>query len=113
MHKALHLRDKIDRLYVLQKRGRGPTTMEDCTNASIHGFEKYTKENKERLITEASNCFGNIRTNRKTTKTRKKKWKEKQLYGYFKQQTEEIASKKTWIWIKNGNLKRETEFLTT
>ena len=32
---------------------------------------------------------------------------EKQLYGYFKRQT----SEKTWIWLRKGNLKRETESL--
>ena len=29
------------------------------------------------------------------TKTRKQKWDEKELYGYFKQQTDEILHKKT------------------
>ena len=31
------------------------------------------------------------------------------MYGYFKQQTDEIAHEKTWIWLRKGNLKKETE----
>ena len=33
----------------------------------------------------------NCRVNRKTTKSRKQKWEEKQVYGYFKQQTKRNA----------------------
>ena len=33
----------------------------------------------------------------------------KQLYGYFKQQTDGIAHEKTWIWLLKGELPRETE----
>ena len=39
----------------------------------------------------------------------RKKWKEKQLYGYFKRQTMEIAHKITWVWLLSENLNRETE----
>ena len=31
--------------------------------------------------------------------------------GYFKQQTSNIGLKKTWSWLRIGNLKRETETL--
>ena len=45
----------------------------------MKGLEK----SKGKLITVALNSTDNIiRTNR-TTITRKQKWKEKQLYGYF------------------------------
>ena len=43
---------------------------------------------------------------RKTTKTRKNR--EKQLYGYFKRQTDDIAHEKTWTWPRHGNPYRET-----
>ena len=36
MHKALHLRDDVDRLYVSRKeRGRGFASIEDSVDASI------------------------------------------------------------------------------
>ena len=43
--------------------------------------------------------------------TRKQKWEEKLLYGYFKQQTSEFSHEKIWTWIRKGHLNRETEFL--
>ena len=33
------------------------------------------------------------------------------MYGHFKWQTSKISCKKTWTWLKKGNLKRETESL--
>ena len=59
----------------------------------------------------ANNSRCGIWTNRKTTKNRKQKWEEKQLYGYFKRQIEEVALEKTWTWLRKKNLKRETESL--
>ena len=52
-----------------------------------------------------------ISTGRKTIKVRKEKWEEKQLYGYFKWKTGEIAHEKTWTWLQKGNLTRKTESL--
>ena len=48
-----------------------------------------------------NNSTGNMRRERKTkkNKTRKQKWEEKQLYGYFKQLTGEIVHEKTSIWL--------------
>ena len=42
---------------------------------------------------------------------RKAEWKEKALHGQHLRQTENIASKDSWIWLTNGNLKKETEGL--
>ena len=47
----------------------------------------------------------------KNNKDQKTQWEEKQLYGYFKRQIEEVAHEKTWTWLRKGNLKRETESL--
>ena len=47
----------------------------------------------------------------RTIITRKQKWEEKQLYGYFKRQTSKISLVKALIWPRKGNLKRETESL--
>ena len=88
MHKNLQLRDDIDRLFVSRKEGgRGFACIENNKVATIQGLKEYSKKIKERLITGASHSTGNIRTNRKTAKTRKQEWEEKQLYGYFKRQT--------------------------
>ena len=42
--------------------------------------------------------------------TRKQKWEEKQHYGRFKRLIN-ISHEKTWMWLRKGNFKRETESL--
>ena len=79
MHKALHPRDDVDRLYVSRKEGgSGLTIIEDSVDASIQRLEDYIEKRERRLITATRNNTDNMRTN-KTTITRKQKWKEKQM----------------------------------
>ena len=52
----------------------------------------------------------NPRTNR-TIITRKQKWEEKQLYGRFNRLISNISKEKTWMWLRKGNLKKESESL--
>ena len=35
--------------------------------------------------------------------------KEEELYGYFKRQSREISTEKTWTWLRKGKFKKETE----
>ena len=67
--------------------GRGLTIIKDSVHTSIR-LEGYIQKRKRRLITA----------------TRKQKWKEKQLDGRFKRLISEISHKKTWIWLRKGNL---------
>ena len=111
MQKALHPRDDVDGLYVSRKEGgRGLTSNEDSVNASIWWLEDYIEKLGGRLITATWNNTDNTRINR-TTITRKLKWEGKLLYGRFKWLISKISHKKTWTWIRKGNLKRETESL--
>ena len=56
MHKVLHPRDGIDRLYVSRKEEeRGLANIEDSVDTSISRFEDYIKKKKERLITVIEN----------------------------------------------------------
>ena len=50
---------------------------------------------KKRLITAASKSNVNVKRKRKISKSRKQKWEEKQLHGYFKRPTGKIAHKNT------------------
>ena len=48
MHKVLHPRDDVDRLYVSRKEwGRGLTSSEDIVDALIQRLEEYTENTKE------------------------------------------------------------------
>ena len=83
-HKVLYPKGDVDRQFLLGKRGRGLSSIVNFIDASLHGLEDDIKKSKERLITAANNKCGNISTERKTTKTRKENWEEKQLFEYFK-----------------------------
>ena len=71
MHKALHPRDDIDRLYVLRKvGGRELASIEDSVDASIQRLGNYTEKQEPGLITAIRNNTDNTIDNR-MTKTRK------------------------------------------
>ena len=112
MHKALHLRDDVDRLYVSKKDwGRGLASIENTVDASIQRLKDYTGKHERGLITAIRNDTDNTIDERMTT-TRKLKWEGKQLYGRFKRLVNNnISHQKTWTWLRKGNLKRETESL--
>ena len=84
MHKALHPRNNVDRLYGSRKEGRRRlTSIKDSIDASIQRFKNYIKKCRGRLITMTRNNTDNTNINR-TKITRKQKWKEKHRYGHFK-----------------------------
>ena len=90
MHKALYLGDDIGRLYISSNEwGRGLAGIKDSVDSSFWGFENY-KKSKERPFKATRQSTDNICINR-TKITRKQKWEEKQLYGYFKRQTYAIS----------------------
>ena len=93
---ALHPRDDIYRLYVSCKEGeRGLASIKDSVNTSIRQLEDYIKKEQRKANYSDRNNTNNTRINRTTIV--RKKWEEKQLYEYFKQQTNEISHEKTWI----------------
>ena len=52
MHKAIHLRDDVDRLYVSRKEGgRGLASIEDSVDASIQRLKDYIEKHVQGLIT--------------------------------------------------------------
>ena len=93
MHKALHPRDDVDRLYVSRKE-----------------IEDYIEKHEGGLLTAIRNYIDNTMANWMTI-TRKQKWEEKQLYERFKWLINNISLEKTLTWIRKGNFKKETESL--
>ena len=70
MHKALHPRDDVDRLYVPRKEGgRELASIEDSVDASIQLLEEYIGKHEGGLITAIRNNTENMIDNR-MTKTR-------------------------------------------
>ena len=106
MHKTLHPRDNVDRLYVSRKEGgRGLASIEDSVDASIQRLEDYIQKHDGGFITDIGNDTDNTMENRMTI-TRKQKWKGKQLYRRFKRLINNISLDKNWTWLRKGNFKR-------
>ena len=73
MHKTLHPRDDVDRLYVSRKDGeRGLASIEDTVDVSIQRLEDYIETHERGLITTIKNDTDNTIDERLTT-TRKQK----------------------------------------
>ena len=73
MHKALHPRDDVDRLYVSRKEGgRGLASIEDSVDASIQRLEDCIQKHDGGLITAIRNDTDNTMDKRMTI-TRKQK----------------------------------------
>ena len=111
MHKALHPRDDVDRLYVPRKEGgRALANIEDSVDTYIQRLKDYIEKYERGLIITIRNNTDNTIDNR-MTKTRKQKREGKQLHGRFKWLINNISHDKIWTWIRKGNFKRETESL--
>ena len=111
MHKALHPRDDVVRLYVSRKEGgRGLASIEDSVDVSIRRLKDYIQKHEGGLITATRKETENTMNNTMTI-TRKQIWEEKQLYGRFKRLINNISHDKTWTWLRKGNFKREIETL--
>ena len=67
MHKALHPRDDVDRLYVSRKdEGRRLASIEDSVDASIQRLEDYIQKHDAGLITAIRNDTDNTMDSRMT-----------------------------------------------
>ena len=56
MHKALHPKDDVDRLYVSRKDGgRGLSSIEDSVDVSIQQLKDYIQKHEGGLITDTRN----------------------------------------------------------
>ena len=110
MLKALHPWDDIDRLYVTRKEGgRGLASIEDSFDASTQGLMTTVNIAKNKTDYSDQKQHRNQKINR-TTITSKQKWKENQLYGYFKWQINEISHEKTWTWLRKWNFRERQNF---
>ena len=102
MHKALHPRDDVDRLYVSRKEGwRGLASIEDSVDALIQRLEDYIQKHEGGFIVATRHETENTMNNRMTI-TRKQKCEGKQLYGLFKRLINNISHDKTWTWLRKG-----------
>ena len=82
MHKVLHPRHVVDRLYISRRDGgRGIATIEDSFEASIRLLEDYIEKFEGGMITAIKNDTDSTMYNRMTI-TRKQKWEKTTLWAF-------------------------------
>ena len=116
IHRALHPRSDVDRLYIPREDGgRGMASIEDCITSECIAMGQYIQGHedpwlkaawKEKVVKQAGD---KEEFKRRMKEQRKESWKRKVLHGQYLRQTEEISTKETWGWLSKGELKRETE----
>ena len=89
-------------------------SIEDCVELAIRGLKVYVHGSEERLIQAArGDKIDGLEAASVLKRSKKEKrledWEEKALHGQYLRQTKEVRS--NWAWLKNGDLKRETESL--
>ena len=107
----------VDRLYIPRKDGgRGLIGIEDCLKLAIRGLEVYIHGTEERQLQAAKGDRVDGLEGASVLKKAKKEkrlqdWEKKALHCQYFRQTKEVRSEQSWVWLENGDLKRETESL--
>ena len=92
------------------------TSIEDCIELAVRGFELYVHGSEERLIQPArEDKIDGLEAASILKRSKKEKiledWEEKVLYGQSLRPTKEVRSDQCWAWLQNGDLERDTESL--
>ena len=120
MNGTLHPKSDVDRLYVARQRGgRGLQSVLETIQSDENSLRWYVKNSHEQLL-KAVHKQQEMNTDiikpseykYQRKKEREVKWHEKVMHGQFFRDTDGIVDrKKSWLWLKNGDLKKGTEAL--
>ena len=119
MYGMLHPRSNVSRLYLPRSEGgRGLLSVSDSVNIERRSLQCRVSSTQEKLLKVAQKYIkadelGPKEYKNKRREERTRDWQEKPLDGRFLRCTEEVASSKTWEWLRRGELKKETEGLIT
>ena len=114
---GLHAKADVDRLDIPRKDGgRGLIAFEDCVELAVSGLEVYVHGSEEILLqTAMGDRVDGLETGSVLKKREREKrlqdWEEKALHCQCLRQTKIVRSEQSWVWLQNGDLKKETESL--
>ena len=80
---------------------------------AVRDLDTYVSGSEKRLIeTARGDRVDGLETASVLKKAKEVKrlqdWEEKALHGQYLKQTKEVRSEQSWVWLQNGDLKRET-----
>lgn len=120
MNRALHPRDSVARLYLpRQIGGRGLISVKDCSDQAKLGLMKYIQNSQESILIAARGEMSNTpdeiedvkEFKKRKTEERMQEYSNKELHGQFIREVKDVSCDKSWVWLRDGNLKKETESL--
>ena len=90
--------------------------MEECCAAALRSIDFYLVNSEEELLTrleklEKDKIEGKKDYNNRIEQEKMDQLRSMKLCGQFGRDTDNKKSGKSWHWLRNGNLKRETESL--
>ena len=116
-HYALHPQSDVDRLYLpRQAGGRGLLQIRQTVEEEKRALNDYIKNSTEHALKAVSD-EELLKVNeskseyyKKELKNRQERWQSKSLHGPYLQDIKDKTDYDiTWSWLKNGELKKETE----
>ena len=110
MHKALHPRDDIDRLYVARKKRRKRTYQHSRLSQYINTKTRRPYKKVQRKSDYSHQKQYRQHKHQQIKNIEKTKMGRKTTIWTF-HVISEISRKKTWTWVRKGDLKRGTESL--
>ena len=113
IYRALHPQADVDRLYLKRSEGgRGLLSIEECVIIETNSLVNYIKESNEKVLNAVlfegildGNYVGVDKS--RLREERRQRYLAKPLH----RSTEKNRDDKSWLWLKNGKLKKETEGL--
>ena len=107
----------VERSYIPRKDGgRGLIAIGDCVELEVRGLEVYVHRSEERLLQGArGDRVDGLEAASVLKRAKKEKrlqdGEKKALRGQYLRQTKKVRSEQSWVWLQNGDLKRETKNL--
>ena len=118
--RALHPKSNVMRICIKRSYGgRCLITVEECCAAELRSIDFYLANSEEELLKAVARLekLGKDKNESKknySNRIQQEKMdqlKSMKLHGQFESDTDDKKSEKSWHWLRNGNLKRETESL--
>ena len=117
---ALHPKSNVMRIYIKRRYGgRGLISVEECCVVELRSKDLYLANSEEELLKVVARLEklrkdkieSKKEYNNKTEQEKMDQLRSMKLHGQFGRDTENKKLGKSWYWLRNGNLKRETESL--
>jgi len=109
---AFHPKSDVDRLYIQRsKGGRGLKAVNDVIDNEISNMAEYYSKKTDWLSVLAATTYKKATTNPSREANREEAWRSKKLHGQYPKVVDKLDSAESWRWLKNTNIKAESEGL--